>query len=171
MRTFPGAQGRDRGRSIRRAAGHQDQSWAERDGKTSRDGSKQIPYVLSAWQVHFGLSYHLLSGSGEALKFYNATSYFEALLQPESILTIDLSIHAPAEPGSYLLELDLIWEGMWWLKDKETRPHCRVDRRLTNSEVVFWLVPDVIHQPGFWRVENTDHTPAERMVRESKSVL
>jgi len=74
----------------------------------------------------FGLSYHLLSSNGEVLKFDNARSYFEAPLQPESNLTIDLSIHAPVEPGAYLLELDLVWEGMWWLKEKGN-PTCTVE--------------------------------------------
>ena len=66
----------------------------------------------------FGLSYHLLSDGGEMLKFDNARSYFEAPLQPGSSLVIELSIQAPVGPGAYLLELDLVWEGMWWLKEK-----------------------------------------------------
>jgi len=56
----------------------------------------------------FGLSYHLLSNTGEILKFDNSRSYFEAPLQPDSSLTVDLTINAPVEPGSYLLEIDLV---------------------------------------------------------------
>jgi len=65
----------------------------------------------------FGLSYHLLSSTREILKFDNARSYFEAPLQPGSTLTVDLTINAPVEPGSYLLEIDLVWEGMLWFKE------------------------------------------------------
>lgn len=74
----------------------------------------------------FGLSYHLLSGGGEILKFDNARSYFETPLQPDSSLTIDLSINAPVERGSYLLEIDLVWEGMWWFKERGN-PTCTVE--------------------------------------------
>ena len=74
----------------------------------------------------FGLSYHLLSSEGEVLKFDNTRSYFEAPLQPDSNLTVDLCIHAPVERGSYLLELDLVWEGMRWFKEKGN-PTCTVE--------------------------------------------
>ena len=74
----------------------------------------------------FGLSYHLLSSGGEVLKFDNARSYFEAPLQPDSSLTVDLTINAPAESGSYLLEIDLVWEGMLWFKEKGN-PTCTVE--------------------------------------------
>jgi hypothetical protein len=74
----------------------------------------------------FGLSYHLLSSNGEVLKFDNTRSYFEAPLQPDSNLTVNLCIHAPVERGSYLLELDLVWEGMWWFKEKGN-PTCTIE--------------------------------------------
>jgi hypothetical protein len=54
----------------------------------------------------FGLSYHLLSHRGEPLKFDNARSYL-------------------TEPGTYLLEIDLVWESMWWAKEKGN-PTCTV---------------------------------------------
>jgi len=73
----------------------------------------------------FGLSYHLLSGSGELLKFDNPRSYFEAPIAPGSNLATELTIQAPSEPGSYLLELDLVWESMWWAKEKGN-PTCTV---------------------------------------------
>ena len=66
----------------------------------------------------FGVSYHLLSDTGEVLKFDNPRSYFEAPLAPGSSLDTELTIKAPLEPGSYLLEIDLVWESMWWLKEK-----------------------------------------------------
>ncbi len=74
----------------------------------------------------FGLSYHLLSSSGELLKFDNPRSYFEAPLQPGSSLGVDLSVNAPVERGSYLLEIDLVWEGMLWFKESGN-PTCTVE--------------------------------------------
>jgi len=73
-----------------------------------------------------GLSYHLLSSSGRMLKFDNARSYFEVPLQAESSLTTELKIHAPDESGPYLLEMDLVWEGMMWFKEKGN-PTCTVE--------------------------------------------
>ena len=74
----------------------------------------------------FGLSYHLLSSTGEILKFDNPRSYFEAPLQPNSSLTVDLTINPPVKRGSYLLEIDLVWEGMLWFKE-QGNPTCRVE--------------------------------------------
>ena len=66
----------------------------------------------------FGLSYHLLSSDGQLLKFDNQRSYFETPLAPGTSITAALIIQAPNEPGSYLLEIDLVWESMWWAKEK-----------------------------------------------------
>lgn len=74
----------------------------------------------------FGLSYHLLSNNGQLLKFDNPRSYFEAPLAPGSSTTAALIIQAPNEPGTYLLEFDLVWESMWWAKEKGN-PTCIVE--------------------------------------------
>jgi hypothetical protein len=66
----------------------------------------------------FGLSYHLLSSSGQVLKFDNPRSYFEAPVAPGLSVTSELNIQAPTEPGSYKIEIDLVWESMWWAKEK-----------------------------------------------------
>lgn len=74
----------------------------------------------------FGLSYHLLSSNAQLLKFDNPRSYLEAPLSPGSSITIELDIQAPMGPGSYLVELDLVWELMWWAKEKGN-PTCTVE--------------------------------------------
>jgi hypothetical protein len=74
----------------------------------------------------FGLSYHLLSKSRQLLKFDKARTYFEAPLAPGARLDAELTVPAPNEPGSYLLELDLVWELMWWAKEKGN-PTCIVE--------------------------------------------
>jgi predicted O-methyltransferase YrrM len=66
----------------------------------------------------FGLSYHLLTFTGDILKYDNQRSYFEAPLQPDTELTVELEVRAPSQRGSYLLEIDLVWEGMLWFKEK-----------------------------------------------------
>ena len=73
----------------------------------------------------FGLSYHLLSGNGRVLKFDNPRSYFEAPVAPGLSITTELKIQAPKEPGAYLLEIDLVWESMWWAREKGN-PTCTI---------------------------------------------
>jgi len=84
----------------------------------------EIPFPHG--KATFGLSYHLLSDSGQLLKYDNARSYFEAPLAPSSTTAVDLTIQAPTEPGSYLIEIDLVWESMWWAKEKGN-PTCTVE--------------------------------------------
>jgi hypothetical protein len=67
----------------------------------------------------------LLSSTGKILKFDNPRSYFEAPLQPDSSLTVELTINAPVAAGSYLIEIDLVWEGMLWFKESGN-PTCIV---------------------------------------------
>jgi len=73
----------------------------------------------------FGLSYHLLASSGTMLKYDNKRSFFTAPLQPDADIIIELEVQAPNEPGSYQLELDLVWEGVSWFKEKGN-PTCYV---------------------------------------------
>jgi len=65
----------------------------------------------------FGLSYHLLAGNGQTIQHDNPRTYLRAPLDPGQQSKLDLPIAAPAAPGSYRLELDLVWEGVMWLSD------------------------------------------------------
>jgi hypothetical protein len=78
----------------------------------------------------FGLSYHLLSNNGQLLKFDNERSYFEAPVAPGASVTVELNVQAPIACGIYLLELDLVWESMWWAKEKGN-PTCTVELIVT----------------------------------------
>lgn len=73
----------------------------------------QFPYG----EGQFGLSYHLLSNSGEMVLYDNPRSYFRTALQPDASLTVNLPINVPNVPGYYVVELDLVWEGILWFKD------------------------------------------------------
>jgi len=65
----------------------------------------------------FGLSYHLLSKGGKMVMFDNARSYFRSPIQPDKSVNIQLPIQVPNMPGHYVVELDLVWEGMLWFKE------------------------------------------------------
>ncbi|HLI82757.1 MAG TPA: hypothetical protein VKV17_02505 [Bryobacteraceae bacterium] len=58
----------------------------------------------------FGLSYHLLSASGEVLRHDNERAWLTTPLQPGESQDVDLAVHTPSEAGAYQLEIDLVWE-------------------------------------------------------------
>ncbi len=64
-----------------------------------------------------GLSYHLLESDGSVLRHDNDRTYLQEPLAPGAGLVLPLEIQVPREPGSYWLELDLVWEGVMWFKD------------------------------------------------------
>lgn len=66
----------------------------------------------------FGLSYHLLSDDGVMLTHDNPRNLFNDQLAPGEERLIELSILAPEVKGHYLLEIDIVWEGIAWFKDK-----------------------------------------------------
>jgi len=74
----------------------------------------------------FGLSFHVLSSEGVMLKLDNARHYFSNQLNPGEQAWVELPILAPAEPGAYLIEIDLVWEGIAWFKDRGS-PTCLVN--------------------------------------------
>jgi SAM-dependent methyltransferase len=69
-----------------------------------------------AWGI--ALSYHLLSGDGQIVQWDNGRCIFEPALQPGDDRLVQLGIPSPSEAGCYQLELDLVWEGICWFKDK-----------------------------------------------------
>jgi predicted O-methyltransferase YrrM len=65
-----------------------------------------------------GLSYHLMSSRGEMLAHDNARQYFHRPLAPGDAGSFHVLVTCPQSPGEYQLEIDLVWEGVCWFKDK-----------------------------------------------------
>jgi len=65
----------------------------------------------------FGLSYHLLTTEGTMVKYDNTRSYLMSALQPGESSVVELAVKAPTIPGTFVIELDLVWEGMQWFKE------------------------------------------------------
>jgi len=82
--------------------------------------------AFPAGETVFGLSYHLLSASDRLLVHDNDRTWLTAPLAPGEETTFDLSVQAPAEPGPYRIEIDLVWEGVMWFKDAGN-PTAKVD--------------------------------------------
>jgi hypothetical protein len=66
----------------------------------------------------FGLSYHLLGEDGGLIRWDNPRKYIQRTLGPQEVVVSELAIDAPQQPGRYKLELDIVWEGVAWLKER-----------------------------------------------------
>jgi hypothetical protein len=73
--------------------------------------------ALQAGQYPFALSYHLLTADGQTLCFDNDRSYFWSPLHPNEERICQMAVAAPEATGTYRLEVDIVWEGVMWLKD------------------------------------------------------
>lgn len=73
-----------------------------------------ISFREGHWPVH--LSYHLLSTSGDLIRYDNRRTKFEEILWPGEERIIDLQIEAPDLPGCYVLRIDLVLERVSWFE-------------------------------------------------------
>ena len=89
----------------------------------SRGQALTIPVrVVNRTTVDFGwgmgLSYHVYSSEGQLIEFNNPRSYFDPVIAPGAEQQVNLGVVAPEAEGAYTLELDVVWEGITWFKDK-----------------------------------------------------
>jgi hypothetical protein len=81
--------------------------------------------VVNRTTVDFGwdirLSYHLFSSDGQVVRWDNPRSQFFPVLSPGAEQQVSLGVVAPEVAGAYTLELDMVWEGIAWFKDKGNR--------------------------------------------------
>lgn len=69
-----------------------------------------------------GLSYHVLRGDGTAERYENARVWFIPPLAEGQERGMTLSVVAPGRPGEYVVEVDVVWEGICWLRDRGNAP-------------------------------------------------
>jgi hypothetical protein len=89
-------------KSIRARPGEQ----IEIEVKVENVSSETFP----AGEGVFGLSYHLLEHD-------NPRAWIPTSLDPGNHCAVRMPVMAPAEPGEYQPEIDLVWEGVMWFKD------------------------------------------------------
>ena len=81
--------------------------------------------VVNQTRVDFGfdvgLSYHLFASDGRLIRWDNPRSQFHPVLPPGAEQQISLGVVAPEKEGAYTLEIDMVWEGIAWFKDKGNR--------------------------------------------------
>jgi len=69
-----------------------------------------------SWGI--ALSYHLYTSNGALVKWDNGRCIFDPPLRPGEQQVVNLGVQGPPTPGRYRLELDIVWDGVTWFKDK-----------------------------------------------------
>jgi len=71
---------------------------------------------------NFGLSYHWYKEPGHVIKIWDGTrDYVDYTVPPGGTYTFSLSVTAPADPGNYTLEIDMVHENVAWFKEKDCK--------------------------------------------------
>lgn len=77
-----------------------------------------------AWTVtggdFFSLSYHLLDASGELVNYDGARTFLPADVMPGETVAVRALVLAPADPGIYTVEWDMVQETVTWFSGRET---------------------------------------------------
>lgn len=64
------------------------------------------------------LSYHLTTAEGTVVYFNNRRQHFAEPLLPGHQRVVWLPVRCPESAGEFLVEADLVWEGICWFKDR-----------------------------------------------------
>jgi len=64
------------------------------------------------------LSYHILAPDRSIVRWDNARSAFSPPLRPGEQHLVNLAATAPNSAGAYLVEIDIVWEGITWFADR-----------------------------------------------------
>jgi len=67
------------------------------------------------------VSYHLLDGKGTLVRFENPRLPLPRKIPPRGKFELTAAVKAPLEAGRYLLEFDLLREGLTWFKDRGSK--------------------------------------------------
>jgi SAM-dependent methyltransferase len=70
----------------------------------------------------FSLGNHWLDRSGSVVVLDDGRVTLPECLEPGEEAKVELTVLAPAKPGRFLLELDMVLEGICWFKDKGSAP-------------------------------------------------
>lgn len=63
------------------------------------------------------LSYHLLDESGQLIQFDNQRFQLPETIGPDQEVEMTINIRSPLDKGKYILEFDMVREGLAWFKD------------------------------------------------------
>jgi hypothetical protein len=73
--------------------------------------------ILETVYSDIGLTHHLRSSEKAVLAWDHDRVAFHRPLRVGQQVAMDLPIVAPPQPGIYLIEVDLVWEGVMWFQE------------------------------------------------------
>ncbi len=69
------------------------------------------------------LAYHWLDVDGESVLFEGKRTAFKNEVSPGETVEVEMIVETPEEPGSYILELDLVRERIAWFSRRGADTH------------------------------------------------
>jgi len=100
-------------------------------------GAAPWPALMGGRPVHLGN--HWRDVGGGLLQLDDGRAPLSRDVQPGDEVEVELTVTAPVEPGEYLLELDLVQEGVAWFSQR---------RRLSRRRSQTARVPVTVVAPG-----------------------
>jgi hypothetical protein len=83
--------------------------------RVTNDASKAWPATAESGIT---LGNHWLTSTGELLVWADGRTPLHECVPPGRTIALDLRVRAPTVPGEYLLEIDLVEEGVTWFKER-----------------------------------------------------
>ena len=75
--------------------------------------------IAFAWSDSpFCLSYQLYHADGSTARYENARQWFFPPLEPGEDREMTIEIAAPERSGDYVISVDVVWEGICWLRER-----------------------------------------------------
>lgn len=89
--------------------------------------------LSSEYQFPVYLSYHWLDGQGDVISWDNPRSSLPSPVRRGDLVSFPIEVYAPADPGEYFLDFDLIQESISWFGNIYSEGVKRYSIRVVNS--------------------------------------
>lgn len=88
--------------------------------------NKSKYYYTSESHYPVNISYHIYDHNNVTIVFDGLRTRLPFDLEPNRSVTVEIFVLTPARPGTYLLEYDLVKEGVSWFKLKNDYPYKKI---------------------------------------------
>jgi hypothetical protein len=109
--------------------------------RVTNEGSEEWPHGLD-WKPAIRASYHWLHADGSVHTPDGLRTGFTRDVRPGERILVALEVAAPAAPGRYLLEVDLVHEDVCWFDQG-----CRVEVEVTDAAALPATPPRLLESP------------------------
>jgi hypothetical protein len=91
------------------------------EGAVQVRNENRVPWATPAGSTNgYYLSYHWIAQDGSVVVKEGNRSAFPGRVEPSQTITIPFNVATPGTPGQYILELDVVQEGISWFSDAGT---------------------------------------------------